>query len=158
MVTGLEGWAAAWGIPLAALEALPSWLLVTPMGDGEAGASESRATALVRADAVQNGVWLTRNNVGALVDSRGVPVRYGLANESKAQNQVIKSADLIGIRPLKIHPCHVGSTIGQFVSREVKRPGWEFTGKGREKAQFNWLLHVNKLGGDAKFCTGPGTF
>lgn len=83
---------------------------------------------------------LFRNIVGvSCLDANGRPVRYGLANESPDQNKVIKSADLIGIRPVLIEPRHVGHTIGQFVSREVKKGGWVYTGKGREAAQMAWV-------------------
>jgi len=50
---------------------------------------------------------------------------------------------LIGIKPG-----------GQFVSREVKRPGWRYTGTEREVAQLRWIEIVTALGGDAKFTTG----
>ena len=84
-------------------------------------------------------------------------IRYGLANESAEQNKAIKSADLIGIRPVLIEPRHVGHTIGQFVSREVKKGGWVYTGKGRETAQMNWVRAIVSRGGDACFCIGEGT-
>ena len=47
---------------------------------------------------------LWRNNVGVLKDERGVPIRFGLANTSKAVNGELKSGDLIGIRPVLITP------------------------------------------------------
>lgn len=50
-------------------------------------------------------VRLWRNNVGTLLDSRGIPVSYGLANGS---------ADLVGL----VAP-H-----GRMLSIEVKRPGF----------------------------------
>lgn len=113
---------------------------------------------MVRLEAPRYGVWLGRNNVGALLDKRGVPVRYGLANESKQMNEVMKSGDLIGIRAVLIQPWHVGTTIGQFVSRECKRPGWTYRGDAHETAQANWAALVTKYGGDAKFATGEGSF
>jgi hypothetical protein len=91
--------------------------------------------------------------VGALLDARGVPVRYGLANESKTMNEVFKSGDLIGIRPVTIAQAMVGTVIGQFVSAEVKTSGWKYTGSGREKAQRNWIDLVRSLGGEASFVT-----
>ena len=122
------------------------------------GTSEAHAQSVVRLDAAAQGVWLTRNNVGVLQDRNGRPVRYGLANESKQQNEVMKSADLIGIRPVAITPDMIGGTIGQFVSREVKPAGWSYTGTGREAAQMTWARLVIKYGGDAKFATGAGSF
>lgn len=157
----LDAWAAQWNVPAVALVQLRALMGVDGRGAvvevGEEG-SESRQQSLVRIDAAQNGVWLTRNNVGALLDDRGVPVRYGLCNESKAQNQKVKSADLIGIRSIIIGPHHVGQMIGQFVSREVKHEGWTYRGDKHEQAQLAWCNFVLSKGGDAAFVTGPGSF
>jgi hypothetical protein len=157
----IDEWARVWGIPLTALADLRARMGVAQMPaielDGKPG-SEVRQQSLVRLDAASNGVWLTRNNVGALLDNRGVPVRYGLANESRTQNESIKSADLIGMRPTLIGPHHVGMVIAQFVSREVKHEGWTYKGDKHEAAQLNWCNFVNSKGGDAAFCTGPGSF
>lgn len=158
----LDEWARKWNLSPAALLDLrmalgTAWQPLPPEckpGDG----SETRQQSLVRIDAAQKGVWLTRNNVGALLDTRGVPVRYGLANESKEQNKRVKSGDLIGIRSILIGPQHIGMVIGQFVSREVKRENWHYTGDDHEQAQQRWIDFVLSKGGDASFCTGPGTF
>jgi hypothetical protein len=117
--------------------------------------SESRQQSLIRLAASRKGWLLFRNNVGALIDSRGVPVRYGLANESKAMNEKIKSADLIGIEPVLITSDMVGQTIGRFVSIEVKEEGWKYTGNGREKAQKAWLQLIVTNGGRALFANDP---
>lgn len=156
----LDLWAERWGVSHAAMKELRELCGIDYSTIHLAGneGSESRQQALVRIEAAQLGVWLTRNNVGVLIDKEGRPVRYGLANESKKQNENVKSADLIGIRPILIGPHHVGKTIGQFVSREVKEAGWRFTGHGRETAQLAWLNFVNTKGGDAAFCTGQGSF
>lgn len=158
----LDQWAAQWGIPANALLDLRQRLGVIrdPMAGSLVGAdgSESRQQSIVRLEAAQYGVWLTRNNVGALIDDRGIPVRYGLANETKEQNKHVKSADLIGIKPILIGPHHVGSTIGQFVSREVKHAAWKWKGDKHEQAQMNWCNFVIAKGGDAAFCVGPGSF
>lgn len=157
----LDTWARKWGVPPAALADLRALCGMDHAPavamQGKPG-SEARQQSLVRLDAPQHGVWLTRNNVGALLDERGVPIRYGLANESKEQNQAIKSADLIGIRPVLIGPQHVGTVIGQFVSRECKHEGWTYKGDKHETAQLAWVNFVLAKGGDAKFCTGPGSF
>lgn len=156
-------WAAQWGVPMAAVEDLERrvGLFGTQLSDemraASAGKSEAWAQSAVRLEAAQKGLQMFRNNVGALKDERGVPVRYGLANDSAAVNAKIKSADLIAIRPVLILPEHVGRTIGQFVSREMKPPGWHYTGTGREPAQLNWANLINAKGGDAAFATGPGS-
>lgn len=121
------------------------------------GTSEAAVQAAVRLEAARKGLRLWRNNVGALIDARGVPVRYGLANDSKQLNAVIKSADLIGWRPLVIEPQHVGQVVAQFLSREVKAVGWHYTGDKHEQAQLAWAQLVTAGGGDAAFCTGEGT-
>ena len=121
------------------------------------GTSEAAVSAAVRLEAARNGVRLFRNNVGALKDERGRLVRYGLANDSKQVNEVCKSGDLIGWRPLLIGPQHMGTVVAQFVSRECKEPGWRYTGTEREVAQLNWAQLVTSGGGDAAFCSGVGT-
>lgn len=138
------GIAAASAMPLVGMEGKPG--------------SEIRQQALIRLDAAQCGVWLTRNNVGALLDERGVPVRYGLANESKEQNKQVKSADLIGIRPILIGQHHVGQVIGQFVSVECKHATWTYKGDTHEVAQSNWMNFVLSKGGFACFAAAPGIF
>lgn len=153
-------WAARHGVTLAALNELQALFGMhgtPPAVPTIKGTSEAAVQAAVRLEAARKGVRLFRNNVGALVDSRGVPVRYGLANESKQVNEVMKSADLIGWRPLLIEPRHVGTVVAQFVSREVKAVGWHYTGADREPAQLAWAQLVTAGGGDAAFCTGVGT-
>jgi hypothetical protein len=87
----------------------------------------------------------------------GKLVRYGLANDSKAVNEMIKSSDLIGIRPVLITPAHVGYTVGQFVAREVKAGAWMYRGTSHEQAQKRFLELVAGMGGDACFANGEGT-
>lgn len=158
-MTVLHEWAVAWGVPPAALTDLTARLTATePQPDAPKDASEAWAASVMRQEAAQNGVWLTRNNVGVLKDKHGTPVRFGLANESKAQNAVVKSGDYIGLRPVVITPAHVGHTIGQFVSRETKHANWTYKGDAHETAQLNWALLVQRYGGDAQFATGLGSF
>lgn len=67
-------------------------------------------------------IW--RNNSGAYQDEFGNFVRYGLANESKQENELIKSSDLIGITPTLITQEMVGYWLGVFTAYEVKPSGW----------------------------------
>lgn len=121
------------------------------------GNSEAAVQSAVRIEAATKGVRLFRNNVGVLKDLTGRPVRYGLANDSKQLNERLKSADLVGWRPMLIAPQHVGTTVALFVSRECKAPGWRYTGTGHEQAQLAWAELITAAGGDAAFCTGVGT-
>lgn len=114
---------------------------------GTAG-SEAGIQAQLRLAASQAGGRLWRNNVGA-GEVSGQFIRWGLANDSKAMNHVVKSADLIGIKPVTIGPQHVGQVLGQFWSCEVKRPGWHYADTQREQAQLAWLKLILSLGGDA---------
>ena len=152
----LDAWAARWGIPDAALDELRRIAADAP-GSAPAGHTEAAVQQRVRIEAAGAGVLLWRNNVGALLDERGRMVRYGLANDSKALNERIKSSDLIGLRPVLIRPEHVGRTIGQFVARECKAAGWSWHGSDRERAQLDFMRVVLMHGGDARFAAGPGT-
>lgn len=157
----LHDWAARWRLSPECVRDLQATLgLLTPPLAPDApahGKSEAWAQSVIRLEASQKGIKLFRNNVGALKDERGRVVRYGLANDSAAMNSVVKSADLIGARPVLIGPQHVGHIIGQFVSREVKSPNWKYTGTGREPAQLAWANLINSCGGDAAFATGEGS-
>lgn len=133
------------------------------------GKDEAFAQQQIRFAFAREGGMLWRNNVGATRAAENVtcpkcsfkfvkkqqPVRYGLANESPQQNKLIKSADLIGCKPVIITPQHVGTTIGQFWSIEAKRPGWVFNPKDEHQAgQAAWITLIQRLGGVAKFSTG----
>ena len=159
----LDSWFRKWAIHPAAEKELRALLgdndCAPPPVDPSRLSSEARVQSLVRIEAAQAGVWLTRNNVGAFVDpDSGRLVRYGLANESKQQNQQVKSGDLIGFRKRVILASDVGTVIAQFVSRECKAEGWRYGGKGREAAQARWRDFINANGGDAAFASGPGSF
>ena len=108
----------------------------------------------LRLAATAAGARLWRNNVGAAQMADGSWLRFGLANDSPDLNRHMKSSDLIGLRPVLITPGMVGHTIGQFVAREMKAPGWRYTGTQREMAQKAFIDLVVALGGDARFSTG----
>lgn len=151
-------WAAKWRVPPAALAELQTSVFGL---DGTPGAvtgkSEAAVQSQVRLEASRQGGRLWRNNVGAGYAEDGSFMRWGLANDSAQVNMVIKSADLIGLRPVLIEQKHVGLVLGQFVSREIKAAGWRYAGTDREVAQLNWATLVNTLGGDARFATSEGT-
>lgn len=118
---------------------------------------ESDIQNLIKLEASRKGARLWRNNLGAVHTVDGRFIRFGLANESYEINSVIKSADLIGIRPLLITQEMVGQTIGQFLSREVKHSEWKYCGSAIEIAQVKWANLINSLGGDACFAVDEGT-
>lgn len=156
-MTPFDQWAMRHNIPFAALLELQQLFFPPPLAsepDPE-GRLEDYAQSLIRRAAPRAGWSLFRNNVGALKTDSGRWLRFGLANDSSAMNEVIKSGDLIGLRPVLITPEHVGSTIGQFVSIEAKRPGWK-PGEDpkRERGQFAWAGLVRSKGGLAVFSTG----
>lgn len=111
---------------------------------------------------------LDRNNCGSLPDRRGVPVRFGLANDSAKVNEICKSGDLIGWTPTLITPDMVGTFLPVYTSVEVKALGWKFPGVGPLKnargeltayghavAQRNWADIVRAAGGIAGFMRDP---
>lgn len=143
--------------PHAAAELAALLTPPVPVVAGDAG-SEARVQSEIRLEAPARDCMLFRNNIGQLPDENGRPIRYGLANESKQQNERIKSGDLIGWRRVLIGPQHVGTVIAQFLSRECKRRDWHLTpGDKRGQAQAAWAALVVAQGGDAAFATGRGT-
>lgn len=150
----IKEWAAAWGVsPLAMADLAARYVTVCkqPLDTDSPLNSETRVSSELRLAAPHNGMILWRNNVGALQDKNGRPVRYGLANDSKALNERIKSADLIGIRKVLITPQMVGQVFGQFASVEAKKRTWqEGEDKEREAAQKEWANLVLSWGGYAQ--------
>ena len=137
----IHDWAARWGIPQAAIAEL---LTEPPPVESIGGnfGSESAIQDKCRLLASAQGIVTWRNNVGAGELIKGGFVRWGLANETAAQNDRLKSSDVIGIKPG-----------GQFYAREIKAPNWYYRGTPRELAQLNFINLVNRLGGDAAFYT-----
>lgn len=115
--------------------------------------TESEVMQRARLAASQSGCLLLRNNCGALPAPDGRVVRFGLANESKAMSARLKSADLIGIKPITITPDMVGRTVGVFWSVECKAPGWVDRGTERDRAQAAWRELVRGYGGIAEVVT-----
>ena len=146
-------WANRWNIPPEAIAELGQLIgieasrSVTP----QHGMSEAAVQQRTRLKASEKGIRLYRNNRGVAYDNRGVPVRYGLANESPAMNKKLKSSDLVGIKPHIIKPGDVGRLVGIFMSVETKRANWIYKGKPSEVAQLAWLQLVISLGGIGMF-------
>jgi hypothetical protein len=124
--------------------------------------SESGVQSRVRLEASKKAIYLWRNNKGAgKVQLKGGTsrfMRWGLANDSEALSDAIKSADLIGLRKTLVTQAMVGTHVGIFVSREIKHANWKPSGSLEEAAQLQWAALVNAQGGDAKIVTGPGSF
>lgn len=121
--------------------------------------SESAIQQRVRLEAARRGWLIWRNNVGACVDQNGRHIRYGLANESAAMNETIKSSDLIGIQPVLITPEMVGTVVGVFTAIECKHGGWKLTaGDKRGKAQAAFHDLVRSVGGKAWFANNTESF
>lgn len=150
----LYEWAHRWGIPAAAINELVSHTTSIKTNkdpvDARAG-SETANQQLITLDAARHGARLWRNNVGATTDENGNFFRFGLCNETKEINAVIKSSDLIGIEPILIKPEHVGRVFGLFIAREMKELGWQYTATDHEVCQKRFIDLVNSLGGDARF-------
>jgi len=155
----IEQWAVRWNISPMALRDLKEVFGINERTSplNLPPSSEAAVQNVVRLEATAYGCRLWRNNVGAVYSERGEFIRYGLANDSPAVNKQIKSADLIGIRPVHITADMVGRTIGQFLSREIKHAGWSYAAKERERAQLRWAQLITAFGGDACFATGAGS-
>lgn len=157
----LHAWQMRWNIPQQAMVEL-GFILYTPAPPASLncdGYSEDFVASNLLLEASRTGARLWRNNVGALLDDRGIPVRYGLCNESKKINKEIKSSDYVGITPILVQPWHVGVTLGVFTAMETKKVGWSYSkNDDREKAQNKYLNLVCSLGGIASFINGTGQF
>lgn len=100
---------------------------------------------------------MMRNNSGALPNPHtGIPVRFGLGNDSPQTNAVYKSSDLIGITPVK---CPCGHTYGVFTALETKKPGWVQNTKNLEHvAQQNFISTIKRKFGIAGFIQNQEDF
>ncbi len=154
----INDWARDWNIPLAAMmdfRARCNMLPGPPVADDAKVTTETGVMKDVRiTEWRERGAMLWRNNVGAGYSEEGDFLRWGLANDSEAINNVMKSSDLIGVQPELITQHHVGMTLGLFRAVECKKPGWHYTGTPREKAQLTFGTRVMSLGGLFEFSTG----
>lgn len=121
------------------------------------GQLETNVQRDVRLEYAYAGKYLYRNNRGAGRMDTGTYVRWGLANDSKALGDAVKSADLIGWESIEITPVMVGARIARFLSVECKRESWEWKGTLEEMAQLKWAALVNSEGGRAVITNKVGT-
>lgn len=146
MTMNLLQWAAKHHISPEALRDLCNTAVYNETNNAQ---PEGAVQQAVRLSAARSGRLLWRNNRGAGKMASGTFVRYGLANDSKALGDSVKSADLIGIEPVTVTPEMVGTVIGRFLSVEVKREGWKFSGTLEEAAQIQWQRIIQANGGNA---------
>lgn len=118
---------------------------------------EAKASQIVRLRASEWGTRLFRNNNGMAYSPTGQPIFFGLGNEGRDGNKVMKSSDFIGVTPILITPEMVGKTIGVFTSIEVKPEGFKirdsYNPKSREYAQDKWNQMVRMNHGIAGFAS-----
>ena len=113
---------------------------------------ETAVASHIRLDAARRNIHLWRNNVVVLFNEEGTPVRCGLANTSKKENEIVKSSDFIGITPVFITQDMVGQVLGVFTAVETKKTDWKFYASDkRSVAQKNFIDIVLRLGGFAGF-------
>ena len=122
-MTGLDAWAAQWGVNPAAVQDLKQQMGIAepPVKLDAPPMSEAAAQQQIRIEAPKRGIRLWRNNNGATMDETDRLIRYGLANDSAATSKAIKSSDLIVISPVQILPNHIGLTFAVVTSSEVTR-------------------------------------
>lgn len=149
-------WAIKHNITPAALRELCQTCVYTGTELPE-GQLEAPVQRDVRLEYAYAGKYLYRNNRGAGRMESGNYVRYGLANDSKALGDAVKSADLIGWESILITPEMIGTHVARFLSVEVKRQSWEWAGTLEEMAQLKWAALVNAEGGRAVITNKVGT-
>lgn len=120
-----------------------------PRTPQKTGTSEARVQSMLQITAPKIGGALWRNNNGAMKSDDGRMVRFGLGNISEKISKHWKSADLIGITPVRA--TYVGQQFGVFTGVEVKKPGWSKPTNERERAQSAFLTNVKALGGIGLF-------
>ena len=158
-MNALNEWARRNQIPTQALLELTQLLADSPSPPiAPDPISEAAVQSHIRLDAPRLGAPMWRNNVGAAMDDDGVPIRYGLANDSSKLNKRVKSSDLIGLCPIFITPAWVGHTVGAFVAVECKRADWKWGGSDRERAQQRFHNIVRAAGGRAGFARSVPEF
>lgn len=122
--------------------------------------NEDEVQQLIRLESPKIKVDLFRNNSGAYTDSTGRVVRYGLANESKKQNDKFKSSDLIGVTQIVVTPDMIGKKLAVFTAIECKKEEWnpDKSLDAREQAQKNFIDFIVERGGIAGFSNSVDSF
>ena len=118
---------------------------------------EAHASQEVRNRASDWKARLFRNNSGVLMNDVGVPVRFGLGNESQKMNKQFKTGDFVGWFPVTITPDMVGKEIAVFANIEAKALGFKIKSvypiNSREFAQNKFNELVRKNNGIAGFAS-----
>ena len=158
MTPAIHEWARRHNLSHAALSELAQIMGVESTEHvSDKGGPETRVQNAVRLEASKKGCRLWRNQKGVLKNEAGTPVRFGLCNDTPDMGKRVRSSDLVGIRPVIITPDMIGTTIGQFLAREIKKEKWKYTGNEHERGQLRFGEIVTSLGGDFAFATGEGT-
>lgn len=145
----LTQWATRWQLPPQAIAELQQ--LTAAYADPNSGKSEEAVASECRLALNQRGIITMRNNVGALKDAKGRWVRFGLCNETKGMNEVIKSSDDICIIPYVVKPKDIGRKLGVFLGVEHKKRDWVFGSESREVAQAQFQRMISNVGGVGLF-------
>lgn len=154
----LNDWGTRYRIPPEALQELLDFLTPPAPLTSSTTSSEARVQRQVRLATNATSGLLLRNNSGTLTDSRGVPVRFGLGNDSAKLNKEFKSSDLVGLTPILIEPRHVGFYWGVFTSIEVKKGDWRYRGNETERGQLAFINAIKARGGIAGFATSENDY
>jgi hypothetical protein len=153
----LSDWANRHAIGGQAMAELYQMLGFTPETPPElTGRAEAYVQSAVRLAGPAHGYLLGRNNVGALKDERGVPVRYGWLNDSAALNMQVKTGDLLGLQSgwFRDYETLEPVKVAVFAMAECKCAGWTYSGDAHEIAQLRAINMVQAAGGIAGFTTG----
>jgi len=156
MTPDLINWLQRWNLPAQALNEL--LILTVPVNKTAKPGTEAAAVNDIRLEASNSGCLLMRNNKGVAFDKKGVPIRFGLANDTKAMSDEKKSSDLIGIKPVFITPQHVGHVLGVFLSIEAKHGAWQWSGNDHEIAQASFHTTIKSYGGISFFARSKEDF
>lgn len=154
----LSDWASRHSVGPIAMAELFGLMGYTPETPVELdGKNEAYVQSAVRLAAPTAAMTLFRNNVGALKDERGVPIRFGLANDTAALNKVLKTGDLVGYQSgwFRDYETCDPVKVGVFAMAECKKAGWSFRpNDAHEVAQLRAINMVLAAGGVAGFTTG----